>query len=119
MVSKDQCAPVHIDVNNPCDMWCCCAWNPALRQSALGLGACDWPRVAMVAGAASTNLLWRRRSKGGGVGLGGAKGGGATGGAQGGGGLWAKWGRWGVRVEKVPRGYKSLCTGLGGDKRRG
>ena len=26
---------------------------PALRESAPGSGACDWPRLAMVAGAAS------------------------------------------------------------------
>ena len=80
MVSKDQCAPVHIHVNNPCDSWCCCAWNAALRESAPGSGACDWPRLAMVAGAASTKFVWGRRSKGGGVGLGGGRGGGATGG---------------------------------------
>ena len=105
MVSKDQCAPVHIHVNNPC------AWNPALRESAPGSGACDSPRLAMVAGAASTKFWWGRRSKGGGVGLGGGNGGGPRGGgAQGGGGglkgggLWAQWGQWGVRVEKVPRG---------------
>ena len=29
------------------------AGNPALRESAPGSGACDWPRLAMVAGAAS------------------------------------------------------------------
>ena len=82
MVSKDQCAPVHIQPNNPC------AWNPALLESAPGSGACDWPRLAMVAGAASTKFLWGQRSKGGGVGLGGGNGGGAKGGgAQGGGGL--------------------------------
>ena len=28
--------------------------NPALRESALGSGPRDWPRLAMVAGAAST-----------------------------------------------------------------
>ena len=77
MVSNDQCAPVHIHVNNPC------AWNPALRESAPGSGACDWPRRAMVAGAASTKFLSGRRSKGRGVGLGGGEGGGG----QGGGGL--------------------------------
>ena len=107
MVSKDQCAPVHIHVDNPC------AWNPALRESAPGPGACDWPRLAMVAGAASTKFLWGRWSKGGGVGLGlgglgggnggGNRGGGGGGGGQGGG-LWAQWGQWGGRVEKVPRG---------------
>ena len=77
MVSKDQCAPVHIHVNNPC------AWNPALRESAPRSGACDWPRLAMVTGAASTKILWGRRSKGGGVGLGAGPGGG---GVKGGGG---------------------------------
>ena len=30
--------------------------NLALRKLALGLGACDWPRLAMVAGAASTEV---------------------------------------------------------------
>ena len=30
--------------------------NPALRESAAPLGACDWPRVAMVAGEASTKV---------------------------------------------------------------
>ena len=114
MVSKDQCAPVHIYVNNRSDSWCSCAWNPALRESPPGSGACDWPRLVMVAGAASIEIVWKRWSKG--VGWGGGKGGG--GGATGGG-LWAKWGQWGVRVEKVPRGYKFLYTGLGGDKFRG
>ena len=104
MVSKDGCAPLHIYVNNGPDSWCSCAWNPALRESNPGSGACDWPRLAMVAGAASEEIPWRRRSKGGGVGLGGAKGGGGDGGGQRGGGLWAQWGQWGVRVEKVPRG---------------
>ena len=28
-------------------------WSPALRESAPGSGACDWPRLAMVAGATS------------------------------------------------------------------
>ena len=105
-MSKDECAPLHIHVNNPSDGWCCCAWNPALRESAPGSGACDWPHLAMVAGAASTKVLWRRRSKG--ARVGGAKGGGATGGGGsggGGGGLWAKWGQGGVKVEKVARGY--------------
>ena len=36
--------------------------NPVLRQSAPGTEACDWPRLAMVAGATSTELLWRWRS---------------------------------------------------------
>ena len=102
MVSKDQCAPVHMYVNNQSGGWCSCAWNPALRVSAPGSGACDWPRLAMVAGAASIEIVWRRRSKGGGVGWGG-KGGGGNGGELGGG-LLAKWGQWGVRVEEVPRG---------------
>ena len=30
--------------------------NPALRESAPQSGACDWPRVAMVAGAAFTGI---------------------------------------------------------------
>ena len=81
MVLKDQCAPVHIHVNNPC------AWNPALRESAPGSGACDWPRLAMVAGAASTKFLWGRRSKGGGVGLGLGGGGVGLGWGWGGGGV--------------------------------
>ena len=85
MVSKDQCAPVHIHVNNPYDSCCFYAWNPALRESAPGSGACDWPRLAMVAGTASTKILWRRRTKAGGVGLGGPKGG--EGGGHGGGGF--------------------------------
>ena len=85
MVSKDQCAPVHIYVDNRSDSWCSCAWNPALRASALGSGACDSPRLAIVARAASIEILWRRRSKGGGVGWGvgwgvGAKGGWGLGG---------------------------------------
>ena len=46
------------------------------------MGGCDWPRLAMVAGAASTKFLWGRRSRGGGVGLGG---GGTGGGLKGGG----------------------------------
>ena len=77
MVSKDQCAPVHIHVNSPC------AWNPALRESAPGSGACDWPRLAMVAGAAFTKFLWGRRGNGAGVGLGGG-GGDGGGGSRGG-----------------------------------
>ena len=32
------------------------ARNPALRESAARSGTCDWPRVAMVAGAASTEV---------------------------------------------------------------
>ena len=73
MMSKDQCAPAHIHVNNPSDSWCRCAWNPALRQSAPRSGASDLPRLAMVAGAASTKSLWRGRSKGVGVGVGGQR----------------------------------------------
>ena len=62
-VSTDQFAPVHVHVNNAFDSWCCCAWNPPLRESAVGSGACDWPRLAMVAGAASIEIPWKRRSK--------------------------------------------------------
>ena len=56
-VSTDQCALVHIHVNSASDRWCCCAWNLALRESAVGSAACDWPRLAMVATAASIEIL--------------------------------------------------------------
>ena len=72
---RDWYTTCYIHVNNPFDSWCYCAWSPALRESAPGSGACDWPRLSMVAGAASPKFLWRRQSKGAGVGLGGAGGG--------------------------------------------
>ena len=44
--------------------------NPALHEYAPRSGACDWPRVAMVAGDLHRNSVqfpWRWRSTGGGV----------------------------------------------------
>ena len=76
---------------------CSMSWPP-------GLGACDLPRLAMV--ASSIESLWRRQSKE------------REGGRQQGGRLRDKGGRWGVRVEKVQRGYKLLYTGWGMDNRR-
>ena len=45
--------------------------NPALRESAPQLGACDWPRVAMVAGAAFTGIQCSSCGGGGAEGRGG------------------------------------------------
>ena len=100
MVSKDACPLVHTYVNSRSGSWCLCAWNPALRESAPGSGACDWPRLAMVAVAASIEIEAAEQ------------------GGWGGGGAWAgsvgQVGQWGVRVEKVPPRGEIFIYGVGG-----